>query len=198
MSINSYMAIAGIDYSLCGPCICIFDGTVRETFGIHRCSFYFLTNVKKHAKVYEDIIYGEMFDDYNHECERYQTIADWAVDKVIGCNQVGLEGYAYGASGRSIFQIAENCGLLKYKLYQAGKPFSVLTPTTVKKHGTGKGNASKELMVKYFDKDTGMNLKHTITPDRQKVGNPVSDIADSYYICSLLHKNLRSISDELA
>ena len=60
------MAIAGIDYSLCGPCICIFDGTVRETFGIHRCSFYFLTNVKKHAKVYEDIIYGEMFDDYNH------------------------------------------------------------------------------------------------------------------------------------
>ena len=139
-----------------------------------------------------------MFDDYNHECERYQTIADWAVDKIAGCDHVGLEGYAYGASGRSIFQIAENCGLLKYKLYQAGKPFSVLTPTAVKKHGTGKGNASKELVVKSFDKDTGMKLKHTITPDRQKIGNPVSDIADSYYICSLLHKNLRKISDELA
>ena len=193
--INSSMAIAGIDYSLCGPCVCVFDGSIEDVFGIHKCSFYFLTNVKKHAKVYEGIIFGEMFDDYNHECERYQTISDWAVDKVLGCDQVSLEGYAYGASGRAIFQIAENCGLLKYKLYQVGKPIEVLTPTTVKKHATGKGNASKELMGKTFDQDTGMKLKNTITPDRTTIGNPITDIADSYYICSLLHSNLKALDD---
>ena len=190
------MAIAGIDYSLCGPCVCIFDGTIDDVFGIHRCSFYFLTNVKKHARVYDGIFYGEMFDDYNHECQRYETISDWAVDKVQGCSQVGLEGYAYGASGRAIFQIAENCGLLKYKLYQAGKPIEVLTPTRVKKFATGKGNASKELMVKTFKEKTGVNLKQLITPDKKTTGNPITDIADAYFICSLLHSNLRRVADE--
>ena len=65
----------------------------------------------------------------------------------------------------------------------------------MKKHATGKGNASKELMVKTFDQDTGMKLKNTITPDRTTIGNPITDIADSYYICSLLHSNLKALDD---
>lgn len=186
------MALAGIDYSLRGPCICVFDGTARETFGIHRCSFYFLTDIKKNAKVFAKIIFGEMFDDYNSDVERYETIADWAVDKVVGCDEIGIEGYAYGASGRAIFQIAENCGLLKYKIHQIGKPIEVLPPTEVKKHATTKGNASKEEVLKSFTKDTNINLQRLITPDKKTIGNPITDIADSYYICSLLHKKIRS------
>jgi len=188
------MAIAGIDYSLCGPCICVFDGDVKDTFGIHRCSFYFLTNVKKQARVYSKIIFGEMFDDYNTQIERFQTIADWAVDKVLGCSEIGLEGYAFSASGKAIFQIAENCGLLKYKLFQVSKPIEVIAPTAVKKHATGKGNASKEEMLKQFEKDTNINLQKLITPDKKTIGNPITDIADSYYICSFLHKSIRSRS----
>jgi hypothetical protein len=190
------MAIAGIDYSLCGPCVCVFDGETQDVFGIHRCSFYYLTTVKKNARVFDGIIYGEMFDDYNHECQRYETISDWAVDKVLGCNQVGLEGYAYGASGRAIFQIAENCGLLKYKLYQQGKPIEVISPTAVKKFATGKGNASKEMMVKSFGEKTGIDLKKLISPDRTTISNPITDIADSYFICSFLHSTLRQREDE--
>ena len=28
----------------------------------------------------------------NHGCQRYDSISDWAVDKVLGCDYVGLEG----------------------------------------------------------------------------------------------------------
>lgn len=186
------MALAGIDYSLCGPCICIFDGTAKDPFTIKRCSFYFLTSTKKNAKVFAGIFFGEMFEDYNHDCERYESIADWAVDKVMGCEQIGLEGYAYGATSNTIFQMAENCGLLKYKLHQSGKPVEIIPPTVVKKFATEKGNANKEKMVNQFMTDTGMDLKALITPDKKDIGSPISDIADSYYICWKLHEGLRS------
>ena len=46
-------------------------------------------------------IQGETFSDYNQEIQSYETIADWAADKVIGCKHVGLEGYAYNATGKT-------------------------------------------------------------------------------------------------
>jgi len=185
------MILAGIDYSLRGPCICIFNGRLRDPFVVDKCSFYYLTTVKKNAEVFGNIFYGEMFEDYNHECERYESIADWAVDKVLACDQIALEGYAYSASGRAVFQIAENCGLLKYKLHQCGKPVEIITPSAVKKFATQKGNANKEKMVDQFTKDTGIDLKKLITPDKKDVGSPVSDIADSFYICWKLYHDIK-------
>ena len=173
--------VAGIDYSLNGPCICVYQGDGDFTF--KQCSFYFLTNTKSLAQVYSYRFYGELFNEFNHECQRYNSISDWAVDKVIGCDFVGLEGYAYGASGRAIFQIAENCGLLKYKLWEAGIAVDVIPPTKVKKDATGKGNADKRKMVDAFELDTGVNLQKLITPKRASIGSPVSDIADAYFIC---------------
>ena len=152
--------VAGIDYSLNGPCICVYQGDGEFTF--KQCSFYFLTNTKSLAQVYSYRFYGELFNEFNHECQRYNSISDWAVDKVIGCDFVGLEGYAYGASGRAIFQIAENCGLLKYKLWEAGIAVDVIPPTKVKKDATGKGNADKRKMVDAFELDTGVNLQKLI------------------------------------
>ena len=173
--------VAGIDYSLNGPCICVYQGDGDFTF--KQCSFYFLTNTKSLAQVYSYRFYGELFNEFNHECQRYNSISDWAVDKVIGCDFVGLEGYAYGASGRAIFQIAENCGLLKYKLWEAGIAVDVIPPTKVKKDATGKGNADKRKMVDAFMLDTGIDLQKLITPKRASIGSPVSDIADAYFIC---------------
>ena len=173
--------VAGIDYSLNGPCICVYQGDGDFTF--KQCSFYFLTNTKSLAQVYSYRFYGELFNEFNHECQRYNSISDWAVDKVIGCDFVGLEGYAYGASGRAIFQIAENCGLLKYKLWEASIAVDVIPPTKVKKDATGKGNADKRKMVDAFMLDTGVDLQKLITPKRASIGSPVSDIADAYFIC---------------
>ena len=178
--------IAGIDYSLNGPCVCVFCGD--DKFSYKQCSFYYLTNTKSVSGVFSYRFHGEMFNDFNHECQRYNSISDWAVDKVLGCDYVGLEGYAYGASGRAIFQIAENCGLLKYKLWEAGITVDVIPPTKIKKDATGKGNADKRKMVDAFTLDTGVDLQKLITPKRANIGSPVSDIADAYFICKAAYE----------
>ena len=182
------MIVAGIDYSLNGPCVCVFQSREDKDFDFKQCSFYYLTNVKSLADVFEYRFYGELFNEFNHECQRYNSISDWAVDKVLGCDYVGLEGYAYGASGRAIFQIAENCGLLKYKLWEAGIAVDVIPPTKVKKDATGKGNADKRKMVDAFELDTGVKLQKLITPKRATIGSPVSDIADAHFICKAAYE----------
>jgi Holliday junction resolvasome RuvABC endonuclease subunit len=103
----------------------------------------------------------------------------------IGCSRVALEGYAYNATGR-VFNIAENTGVLKYKLYQASIPVYVIEPTVVKKLATGKGNADKQMMFDSFFEETKLDLHNMITPNKTNVGSPVTDIVDSYYICKQL------------
>ena len=75
--------ITGIDYSLNGPCICVFRGKTNDTpFAIKDCYFYFLTNTKSLAKTFDYQFIGTNFDDYSHDCQRYESIADWALEKV--------------------------------------------------------------------------------------------------------------------
>jgi Holliday junction resolvasome RuvABC endonuclease subunit len=183
------MSIAGIDYSLTCPAICIFTGKTRDKFTFDKCLFFFLTDVQKQAKTFAKNIVGERLSSYTQECERYDSISDWACDKVLGSQQVALEGYAYGAKGR-VFHIAENTGILKYKLYQRGTPVEIIEPTRVKKFATGKGNAPKREMYDFFYAETKINLKEMITPDKKDITNPVGDIVDAYYICKCLHDSL--------
>ena len=88
------------------------------------------------------------------------------------------------------FNIAENTGILKYKIHNLGIPLEVVPPTTIKKFATGKGNADKEKMHKSFVNEVGLDLKQQITPDKSSVSNPVSDIVDSYYICKYLYDKI--------
>ena len=184
------MIIAGIDYSLNGPAICVFNS--KDKFRFENCSFYYLTDKKSLAKTFLSRIHGKMLSPYNHDCERYDTISEWAVEMCYGCEQVAIEGYAYAAKGR-VFNIAENTGLLKYKFYQQSMPVEVVNPSIVKKMATGKGNADKNLMHQAFVKETKHNLFNLITPNRKNIGNPVSDIVDSYYICKSLYYEIVSV-----
>ena len=176
--------LGSFDYSLCGPCVCIFQGGGR--FDYDCCSFHYLTDTKKYAKRFNGNIHGEVFSEWEEEMERYCSIADWAMDILKGCSQVAIEGYAFGATGR-VFNIAENTGVLKYKLYQEGIPTTIIAPTENKKFATGKGNADKTAMHHSFVLDTGINLKGLITPDKKDVTSPVSDIVDAFYLCKILH-----------
>ena len=175
--------IAGIDYSLCGPAICIND--LMQKFTFQSCQFYFLSSVNKHARKVKSNIRGENFAKYNEEVQRYETIADLALDKVSGCQSVGLEGYAYNATGK-VFHIAENTGVLKYKLFQVSKPVDVFTPSEIKKFASGKGNASKEDMYDAFYRETNVPLKSFFGVDGKDVKSPISDIVDSFYVCKYL------------
>jgi len=181
------MLIAGIDYSLNGPAICVFEG--KDHFVFEKCKFYYLTDTKKNIGLFSNNIFGEKFDDYDDECERYDTISDWVMKTINGCEQIALEGYAYGAQGR-VFHIAENTGILKYKLYQASIPLEVVQPSHVKKIATGKGNADKSKMYEAFLKETKVPLKDIISPNKKEIGNPVSDLVDAFYICKVLYKTI--------
>jgi len=184
------MVIAGIDYSLCGPAICLFRANATGVFSYSGCSFYFLTDNKRQSEIRTLNIFGERLSDWDSDQHRYETIADWALDIVMGCTHVAIEGYAYSASGR-VFNIAENTGILKYKLYQLGIPVTVIPPTEVKKYATTKGNADKNSMYSAWTHETGVDLKTLLTPKRQECVSPVSDIVDSYYICKKMYDTLR-------
>ena len=53
--------------------------------------------------------------------------------------------------------------------------------------GRDKGNADKDMMYEAFLKETKIDLKKIF--DTDKVGNPISDIVDSYYIAKVGYKN---------
>jgi len=185
-----FMNIAGIDYSLRGPAICTFAGDYETEFCFSKCSFYFLTDTKKYCKTWNSNIHGECFSDYDADPERYETIADWALDKLKGVDHISLEGYAFSSVSNRLFQIAENTGLLKYKIYQNRTPLDVIPPSQVKKFATGKGNANKEKMIESFEEETSIDLRKILNVTGKKPG-PVSDIVDSYYICKLLYTQLQ-------
>jgi hypothetical protein len=183
------MLIAGIDYSLTSPSICVFNST--EEFTFKRCAFYFLSDVKKNQQMFVTNIKGEAFHDWDSDFSRYENISDWAMEYLTGCEQISIEGYAFGAKGK-VFHIAENTGVLKYRLHQAGIPVEVIPPSAVKKQASGKGNANKEEMYKAFVKETGVMLQGIISPGKKDIGNPVSDIVDSYFICKALYTKIKS------
>jgi Holliday junction resolvasome RuvABC endonuclease subunit len=115
-------------------------------------------------------------------------LAEWSLQWIsaAGCSRVAIEGYAFGAVGR-VFQIAENCGLLKYKLWKQGIPYSVPAPTEIKKFATGKGNANKDMMLDSFKEETGVDIR--VKLDIIKGYNPISDIVDAYFIAKFEHFN---------
>jgi len=189
------MIIAGIDYSLTGPAICIYMNEKDEDpFSYYKCKFYYLTKIEKYAKPFSQNVKGERLVDWNHDCERYRSIADWACEKIQGCEWISLEGYSYNSKNSRVFNIAENTGVLKYKLWENDYPVDIISPAEVKKLATGKGNSTKLDMHSAFVKDTGINLKKMVTPKKKDLASPVSDMVDSFYICKSLYNKLRMSS----
>ena len=136
-------------------------------------------------------IFGFEHKEYNTPIHRFSQISDWAFDTIKETihtpQQVYIEGYSFGSKGQAVFQIAENCGILKYRLQEFGISYDTVVPSVVKKGATGKGNADKDLMYESFSKETNTDLKKIF--DVQKIGNPVSDIVDSFYIAKVGYEN---------
>ena len=175
--------LIGIDYSLTSPAVCIDNGALM---------FFFLTNKKKYiGKLSEDII-GYEHKEWTTPIQRFSYISDFVFDIInqVYNPKVFIEGYSFGSKGQAIFQIAENCGILKYRLQEANIPYETVVPSVVKKGATGKGNADKDMMYEAFVKETKIDLKKLL--DTDKVGNPVSDIADSYFIKKVGYENSSS------
>ena len=178
-STKTKKTIIGIDYSLTSPAVCI-DGK----------KYYYLTNKKKWlGKISEDII-GYEHKEWTDPIQRFKNISDFVFDVInqTYLPRIFIEGYSFGSKGQGLFQIAENCGILKYRLQEENLPYSTVVPSVVKKGATGKGNADKDMMYEAFVKETKIDLKKLF--DTEKVGNPISDIVDSYFIQKVGNDNL--------
>jgi len=181
------MRIAGIDYSLTSPAICVWKSTDDRLFNFDDCALYYLEIPKRRGPTPHGIlnIHANPYPEWETEEERHELLSNWTMSIITGC-EVFIEGYAFATSGTShVRSIAENTGLLKHKMYKVKQSFTSVPPTVIKKYATGKGNANKEGMYEAFVDEllTPTDLKERLTPKATKVKNPVSDLVDSYFIC---------------
>lgn len=181
--------LIGVDYSITCPCLCLYDE--RKEFKFENCFFYYLTQTQKYADKILPNINGESFQEYVADVDRFDTISDWAFNLCAGASDVAVEGYSYGSKGK-VFNLAENMGIFKHKLYKAGIPVTIVEPSKAKKLATGKGNADKVAMYKAFSEETGTNLVFTF--NQRTLSNPITDIVDSFYIL----KSLIQLKNSLA
>lgn len=169
--------IAGLDYSMTSPAICLSD----FDFKYENCIFSYLTTSKKYDVQFDNIKGRHL--DYSHSIQRYDLIAVYFLDMMLdyGVQTCYIEGYSMGSKGR-VFDIAENTGIFKHSAWRFGINVVTVPPTTIKKFATGKGNANKEKMQETFINETGINLKSKLDMT-EKQWNPSSDIIDAYYVC---------------
>jgi len=183
------MTLIGIDYSLTCPCLCVSNNNIfTDNY------FYFLHNNKKyHGQALN--IFGDPHDEYLTDQQRYENIASWALNVISPFHKdevyILIEDYAFAAKGR-VFNLAENCGLLKYLLYKEGYKFSTIAPSVIKKYATEKGNANKELMYACFYDLTQVDLLGVYGSKGRRVDSPITDIVDSYYLTRWMRDSLNN------
>ena len=180
------MKLAGIDYSLTSPAICVWKSDADRLFDFDSCNVYYLENPSRQGPTPHGILnlHSEPYPEWETEEQRHDLLSDWAMSCIQGC-EVYIEGYAFATSGKShVRSVAENSGLLKHKMYKAKQPFISVPPTVIKKYATGKGNANKEVMYDAFNAEllTPPDLKTSLKPKATKLTSPVTDIVDAYYI----------------
>ena len=126
--------IVGIDYSLTSPAICVNDGDL---------TFYYLTNKKKWIGKQSENIIGIEHEPWTDPIKRFKNISNFVfyvlgkhISPTIGFRSIDnifIEGYSYGSKGQGLFQIAENCGILKYRLMDMNINYNIVVPSVVKK-----------------------------------------------------------------
>jgi len=179
MKMRTKMKILGIDLSLTSPAVCSFEG---DELNFNGCKFYYLTKVNKLAGQAHPFT-GTLFEDHEgNDMKRYNFISTWILNIVYheSPEHIFIEDYSFASTGR-VFNIAENCGILKYILWRNNITYSTIPPTVVKKVATGKGNSKKDVLEASFIAESGFDIRKHLQLSKS-ISNPVSDIIDSYYV----------------
>lgn len=173
------MIVAGIDYSLTSPAICIGE----KGADFKDCLVFGFSPTKKLIGTYDNITLQE-YPKWDVKPERYEALSEWTIEilKRENVELVYLEGYSYGSKGRSVVDLGENGGLLRWKLWKNEFQLIEVAPSELKKKATGKGTAPKEDMYEAFLKNGGEDIILEFQKDRGKIGNPTSDIVDAYFL----------------
>ena len=132
------MIVAGVDYSMSSPSICVYDTESGDLS--HQNCFYFykqvVPSIKEMNRICQlDLInifpgYQSKFED---EFTKVFCLADWgySIIREMKVELVALESYAFGASGR-VFNIAEATGLFKMFLRLNKIPLLTFVKNSIK------------------------------------------------------------------
>lgn len=170
------MIIAGIDYSMTSPAICVFDTDKELKF--ENLLLFNLNDVKKYQGIHGNIDIRPI-PKWTVPELRYRSLSDWAIsilqEHKVECVQ--LEGYSMGSNSGLVFNIAENTSVLKQKMYDLGIKVQTPSPSQVKKNFTGKGNANKQAMCEEFIRRFGVKMQDIL--NGVEFGAPENDLVDS-------------------
>lgn len=186
---------AGIDYSMNGPAICVWDSNLPLTH--ENLLYYNYGKTKSKCGDFGNVCIMAQ-DKFDSDEPRFREISLWArsVLQANKVNKASLEGYAMSGKSNRVFQIGECTGLLKQELYNLGIEYELIPPTQVKMLFHGKGNAKKEQMIDRFNElwDIKLHLQLNLDIDKP-YAKPVDDLVDSFanLIChpDLEHERLQ-------
>lgn len=180
------MIVAGIDYSISSPSLCIWD---TETDFTHKNFKFFVlekSTTKKEQKRRETL--SEEWKNnisIKNKClilkeniPEYIVMADYFVSILseYGVKKVFMESYAYAGKGK-VFNLAEATGLLKTFICLSGIKIKLYEPLHVKKIFTGNGRASKERMIDSYNEKFSLDIRKIYGINMSD--SPLSDIVDS-------------------
>ena len=152
------MKVLGIDYSLNGTGLSIYDGlyiTFKKVF----------TSIKKnYEQDKETFILAPKFNNSEEKI-------DWVVDQIINCTQydfVCMEDHI-----GSYYDWMDGYGIIKHYLRKNNIPYLMISPTQLKKYA-GSGKADKDMMSTY--------LKEQYNFDFDYIGKLANNIVDASWL----------------
>jgi len=210
----SNMALAGIDFSLNSPAICIQTSTHLKWISLYHLDRDPALPTLKAFKLHEELADSGAITSTRYarevssklflERERQKmTDAERLAQLIIGTllshdvTRVAIEGFSYGSKGNSFIDMVVYNTFLRQKLIQqfGVESFHVFQPTTVKKLA-GKGNGNKLYMFEAFKRDhllDPMLRDSTLWQWSQskefskEIPKPLDDLIDSYFILRALN-----------
>jgi crossover junction endodeoxyribonuclease RuvC len=140
-------AIFGIDPSLTSTGYCVRDNGKTYAIG---------TILPKKLRGVERLLYIEK--QLDELCISHLHTGDIR-DLVV------IEGYSFGSQGRAIFQIGELGGVIRRYLHLMEIPWVEVSPASLKKFVTGKGNTKKEHIMMHVLKRWGVECNNNNEAD---------------------------------
>lgn len=89
------------------------------------------------------------------DIERFVDLADKVVSEIDQQDKVVIEGFSYNSRGRAVSTQYGIGWLMRDRLYGGMFDYTDVSPATVKKFATGKGNAAKDIVMREVYKRWG-------------------------------------------
>lgn len=183
----------GIDFSISSPCVCFWNSKEKHLF--ENCEFYFLHSRNSINKINfpKNIHFAEASPSKQNPIRFSENafLLSEFIKKYLDNHRrfaILMEGYSMGAKGRT-FDIGEATGIFKFYLANQNLFPLILSPSSIKKEATGKGNANKfQMLEKFLEINNSLRNSEWINVLRTEkhLLSPLTDIVDSFFIANSL------------